>query len=78
VTRENHSERRQNVTSPAPRRVEMPKAGKSKYYAVKIGREGPRIYTDWEQVRCDRWTEYQVLTFGVASSAEITRVSNDS
>ena len=34
----------------------MPKAAKQKYYAVKIGREGPKIYTTWQEVltvRCD-------------------------
>ena len=31
--------------------VRMPKAPKQKFYAVKTGREGPRIYTSWEEVR---------------------------
>ncbi|TFY61108.1 hypothetical protein EVG20_g7185 [Dentipellis fragilis] len=28
----------------------MPKAPRKKYYAVKIGREGPRIYETWDEV----------------------------
>ena len=30
----------------------MPKF-KSKFYAVKVGREGPKIYTSWEEVSGD-------------------------
>lgn len=29
----------------------MPKSGKQKYYAVKVGRGGPQVYTTWEKVR---------------------------
>ncbi|KAA1468462.1 hypothetical protein DENSPDRAFT_466766 [Dentipellis sp. KUC8613] len=29
----------------------MPKAPRKKYYAVKIGREGPRIYETWDECR---------------------------
>lgn len=29
----------------------MPKASKIKYYAVRIGREGPKIYKSWDEVR---------------------------
>ncbi|KAJ3556482.1 hypothetical protein NM688_g2009 [Phlebia brevispora] len=28
----------------------MPKAAKTKYYAVKIGKEGPKIYDSWDEV----------------------------
>lgn len=28
----------------------MPKAAKTKYYAVKLGREGPQIYNTWDEV----------------------------
>jgi hypothetical protein len=28
----------------------MPKASKKKYYAVRSGREGPKIYDSWEEV----------------------------
>lgn len=28
----------------------MPKASKNKYYAVKLGREGPKIYNTWDEV----------------------------
>lgn len=28
----------------------MPKATKKKYYAVRRGREGPRIYETWDEV----------------------------
>lgn len=29
----------------------MPKAAKKKYYAVRRGREGPKIYETWDEVR---------------------------
>ena len=28
----------------------MPKAPRKKYYAVRVGREGPKIYDTWEEV----------------------------
>lgn len=28
----------------------MPKAPKKKYYAVKVGQEGPKIYESWQEV----------------------------
>jgi hypothetical protein len=28
----------------------MPKSSKNKYYAVKLGREGPKIYNTWDEV----------------------------
>ncbi|KAI9572608.1 hypothetical protein HD554DRAFT_2014267 [Boletus coccyginus] len=30
----------------------MPKAPRKKYYAVRVGREGPKIYDTWEEVGC--------------------------
>lgn len=32
----------------------MPKASKNKYYAVKLGREGPKIYNTWDEVSPSR------------------------
>ncbi|KAF8557357.1 hypothetical protein OG21DRAFT_305996 [Imleria badia] len=35
----------------------MPKAPRKKYYAVRVGREGPQIYNTWEECSANvsRW-----------------------
>ncbi|THU91664.1 hypothetical protein K435DRAFT_228037 [Dendrothele bispora CBS 962.96] len=31
----------------------MPKASKAKFYAVSIGKQGPKIYTTWEECKAN-------------------------
>ena len=35
----------------------MPKAGRKKYYAVRRGREGPKIYETWDEVSVNSFVE---------------------
>ncbi|EGO02745.1 hypothetical protein SERLA73DRAFT_47226 [Serpula lacrymans var. lacrymans S7.3] len=43
----------------------MTKAGRSKYYAVRIGREGPKIYATWDEASgiLTGWTIIKVSRF---------------
>lgn len=54
----------------------MPRTRKTKFYAVGIGREGPKVYKTWEEVRmnCTHRVFVQRLTIDTISSARPMQV----
>ncbi|EKM60760.1 uncharacterized protein PHACADRAFT_189886, partial [Phanerochaete carnosa HHB-10118-sp] len=50
----------------------MPKAGRKKYYAVRRGREGPKVYETWEECKLNvsRFPAPAYKSFGARAKAE--------